>query len=89
MAGDQNHDDRPASEENDDGRSDLVRTYEKVGPYLQIGWSLAAAMTLGCLGGWWLDKKLGTTPWLLILGAVLGMVAGFVELYRVVSKLNK
>lgn len=32
--------------------------------------------------GRWLDGKLGTTPWLLVLGAFVGAFAGFYSMYR-------
>lgn len=33
-------------------------------------------------GGWWLDDWLGTSPWLLLAGALFGAVAAFYHLYR-------
>lgn len=45
--------------------------------YAQIGLELAAAVLLGFWGGWWLDKKLGTAPWLMLAGAAGGLAAGF------------
>ena len=44
-----------------------------------IAWALATLL-LGW-GGLALDERLGTGPLLLISGAVLGVVAGFVTLY--------
>jgi len=38
---------------------------------------------LGCLFGRWLDRKFGTTPWLMMVGSLLGIASGFKELYRV------
>jgi ATP synthase protein I len=37
--------------------------------------------------GWLLDRWLGTQPWLLISGIVLGAVAGFYQFIRLTSKL--
>jgi len=45
--------------------------------YAQIGLELAAAVLLGFWGGYQLDKKLGTAPWLMLAGAAAGMAAGF------------
>jgi F0F1-type ATP synthase assembly protein I len=45
--------------------------------HAQIGLELAAAVLVGFWGGWWLDAKLGTAPWLMLLGAGLGLAAGF------------
>jgi F0F1-type ATP synthase assembly protein I len=33
----------------------------------------------------WLDGRLGTSPWLTVTGLVLGMVAGFLEMWRLVD----
>ncbi|OGS13065.1 MAG: hypothetical protein A2234_09710 [Elusimicrobia bacterium RIFOXYA2_FULL_58_8] len=45
--------------------------------YAQIGLELAAGVLLGFWGGYWLDKKLGTLPWLTLAGAASGLTAGF------------
>ena len=52
--------------------------------YAQIGLELAGAVLLGFFGGFWLDKKLDTLPWLTLAGAVLGLAGGF---YRVAKEL--
>lgn len=52
--------------------------------YAQIGLELAVAVLAGFWGGWWLDKKLGTAPWLMLAGAAAGLAAGF---YAVARKL--
>lgn len=33
------------------------------------------------LGGWWLDGRLGTGPWLVIVAAVLGISGAAIKLY--------
>lgn len=81
-------DDGREPDREDDGLSDIARAYQRAAPYLHIGWTLAASVLLGTFGGWWLDKKLGTEPLLLIIGAVAGMAAGFIELIRTVSKIK-
>jgi ATP synthase protein I len=57
--------------------------------YLGLGMQLALTMGFFVTGGYFLDQWLGTTPWLLLAGAVLGIVAFFVQLFRVVTELNK
>jgi ATP synthase protein I len=47
----------------------------------------AAVVGMGLIG-WLLDRWLGTSPWLLVVGLVLGAVAGFYEFVRLTSKLN-
>lgn len=56
------------------------------------GFAYAAALTLVasvvsfCGLGWLLDKWLGTDPWLLIAGIVVGSAAGLFEFVRLSSK---
>ena len=56
------------------------------------GFAYAAALTLFvavasfCGLGWLLDKWLGTEPWLLIIGIILGSAAGLYEFVRLSSK---
>jgi len=40
---------------------------------------------IGMAGGYYADRWLGTTPWLMLLGLVLGIVAGFVSMLRSVK----
>ena len=50
--------------------------------------SLFAAVVGGLIVGWLLDRWLGTAPWLLVVGLVLGAAAGFYEFIRATSRLN-
>ena len=49
--------------------------------------SLFAAVVGGLIIGWLLDRWLGTRPWLLVAGVILGAAAGFYEFIRAASKL--
>lgn len=57
------------------------------------GVAYGAALTLFvsvislCGVGWVLDRWLGTTPYLLVVGIVLGAVIGFYQFIRLTSKL--
>jgi ATP synthase protein I len=48
--------------------------------------TLVASVVTFCGLGWFLDKWLGTDPWLLIAGIVLGSAAGLFEFVRLSSK---
>ena len=54
-----------------------------------VGTVLVVAIVLGYLGGSWVDGRMGSKPWGLISGVLLGSAAGFVQLFRVVKKLSK
>jgi len=34
--------------------------------------------------GYWLDGRLGTKPWLMVIGVILGMIAGLRRAYKVI-----
>ncbi len=52
-----------------------------VARYSGLGLQLALSVMLFLVGGRWLDGKLGTRPWLTLIGAFVGMAAGFYSLY--------
>jgi len=47
-----------------------------------VGLQFAASILLFLFLGMWLDKRLGTAPWLLIAGVFVGGSAGFWSMYR-------
>ena len=47
-----------------------------------VGLQFAGSIVLFLLVGMWLDRKLGTDPWLLIVGVFTGGTAGFWSMYR-------
>lgn len=51
--------------------------------------SLFAAVLVFLGLGWLLDRWLGTSPWLLVVGIVLGSVVGLYEFVRITSKLSE
>lgn len=60
------------------------------GVYGGVGFQLIGCIFAGVLGGNWLDEHWGTAPWLLLVGALLGIGIGFYNLFRIVTwKQNK
>lgn len=51
-----------------------------------VGFVIVAGVVTGYLLGSWLDRKFGTSPWLVVAGVLLGTVAGILELFRTVSR---
>ena len=49
--------------------------------------ALFSSVVAFCGVGWLLDRWLGTKPWLLVLGIVLGAVAGFYQFIRLTTQL--
>lgn len=58
----------------------------KTGFAYAAGITLFALVATFCGFGWLLDRWLGTDPWLLITGIVLGSAAGLFEFVRLSSK---
>jgi len=54
--------------------------------YAGAGMELAAAVSALCLAGYWFDRKFETSPWGLLIGAVIGIVGGLYNLIRPVLK---
>jgi ATP synthase protein I len=48
---------------------------------------LFSSVVAFCGAGWLLDRWLGTKPWLLVAGIILGAVAGFYQFIRLTAKL--
>ena len=68
-----------------EGFSSLADGYRKAAPYMAASSQLVISVGLFTALGWWLDKKLGhTVPWLLMVGAVVGMAGGFLSFFKTV-----
>ncbi len=48
-----------------------------------VGIQFPVAMALGYFWGKWMDGLFGTEPWLTIIFSILGIIAGFVNLFRI------
>ena len=53
-----------------------------VGEYAGLGIQFAASIVVFLYVGQWLDRKLGTAPWLLLAGVFLGAGGSFYSMYR-------
>ena len=63
-------------------------TNRKTGLAYAAALSLFAAVFSGLIVGWLFDRWLGTRPWLLVAGIILGAAAGFYEFILQTSKLS-
>jgi F0F1-type ATP synthase assembly protein I len=52
------------------------------GEYAGLGIQFAASIVVFLYLGQWLDRKLGTAPWLLLAGVFLGAGGSFYSMYR-------
>jgi ATP synthase protein I len=63
--------------------------WKALGELSAIGLTLVIATVIGLAGGYYLDRWLGTSPWLTLIGLVLGIAAGFVNLFRSVKRAER
>jgi ATP synthase protein I len=57
--------------------------------HANIGIEMMVSVLIGAFGGYGLDYLLNTKPWLMIVGFILGSVAGFRSLFQLLNKENK
>jgi len=63
------------------GLDDWMKALREMAPYLDLGWRLAgAAAGPPLIGHFLVDVWLGTTPWGLLSGCVLGIAAAVLQL---------
>jgi F0F1-type ATP synthase assembly protein I len=53
-----------------------------VAEFAGVGLQFAVSILLFVFLGQWLDRRLGTAPWLLLVGVFLGAGASFYSMYR-------
>ncbi|AGC41780.1 ATP synthase protein i [Myxococcus stipitatus DSM 14675] len=58
-------------------------------PYINAVWKLVGGAVVGVLGGYWLDRKLGSGPWLLVGLSFLGICVGFYGFLREMARLGR
>lgn len=59
------------------------RQYQQLLDASSIGLMFPIAMGLGYLWGWGMDKLFHTKPWLTIIFTAFGVIAAFINLFRV------
>ncbi|MCI0371931.1 MAG: AtpZ/AtpI family protein [candidate division NC10 bacterium] len=70
------------------GRPDR-RWVRQVGVLSGVGLTLVISTVLGLWGGYALDRWLGSAPWLMLVGLLLGIASGFVNLFRAAGLLGR
>lgn len=67
-------------------RADTVKI---LGQVSTVGLSFVLALVMGFGGGLWLDRQWGTSPWLSLLGFVVGLAAGVLNVVRVMKGISR
>ena len=65
------------------------RDIRQIGAYAAIPGLLLAGPLVGYVLGWWLDGKLGTSPYLTALGVLMGIVASGIEIFELIKKVSE
>jgi F0F1-type ATP synthase assembly protein I len=58
------------------------RSAPSASEFAGIGLQFALSIVLFVFAGEWVDSRLGTAPWFLIVGAFVGAGGGFYSMYR-------
>jgi F0F1-type ATP synthase assembly protein I len=67
----------------------VKQDWKAVGSYGTVGIEVVLSVVVGLFGGSWLDRKLGTGPWLTVVGVVYGIAAAARALYRAARRATK
>lgn len=59
-----------------------ARMIKMIGQLSTVGLAFVFALVLGFGAGYWLDQRLGSTPWLSLLGFAMGLAAGVLNVVR-------
>jgi F0F1-type ATP synthase assembly protein I len=68
---------------------DLKKTIKTLGFVSTVGLSMGIAIALGSLIGYYLDKWLDTSPWLLLVFLGFGIAAAFRNLYVMYKRIER
>ena len=60
-----------------------------LGRYMALGFQMVIVTALFAGIGYWLDKKFGTEPWLLVVFFFVGAAAGIVTVWRAFNEDSK
>ncbi len=60
--------------------------YRRLAELTSIGLMLPSSIAVGLFMGYFLDRWLGTHPWLLLVFTVLGIASGLISLLRALKK---
>ncbi|MCA1558806.1 MAG: AtpZ/AtpI family protein [Acidobacteria bacterium] len=64
-------------------------TMRVIGALSTVGISIVLAIVIGAACGYYLDRWLGTGPWLFLLFVVFGIAAGIINVYRTAGRFLK
>jgi len=78
-----------AATQHDDGDDNNRELWSAAANYSYLGIFFGVALVIGVWSGMWLDHRLHTKPWFMVVGMFLGIAGGFTELVRVARLLKR
>lgn len=69
--------------------SDFARVLREAAPYLGLGTALATTVGFSFALGFWLDRLVGTKPFLALAFGSVGVVIALVQFVRMASNLGR
>lgn len=70
-------------------KEDTKKALKLVGLASTLGLTIVIATFIGLAVGLWLDRVFNTSPWLTVIFLILGIIAGFRNFYRFMTKRSK
>jgi ATP synthase protein I len=67
-------------------RARRIQAVKTIGALSTVGLSFVLAIVIGVAAGYYLDRRLGTSPWLFLLGFAFGLAAGVLNVVRISKK---
>ncbi len=67
----------------------MRKTVGPIAVIIQLGAVVVTTTLLPLFIGLWLDLHLRTTPWIMLVGMLVGVVSSTVVVYRVITSLYK
>ena len=67
----------------------VKQDWKGIGQYGTVGLELVLSVLLGLFAGQFLDKRLHTAPWLMLVGLSYGIAAGVRGLYRAAKRATR
>lgn len=73
----------------DDRRRRTAASLRRIADASSLGLAFPIAMAIGYFWGRWLDRLLGTAPWLTVVFSIFGVAGGFVNAFRVAVRIGR
>jgi len=70
-------------------KEDTRQALKLVGLASTLGLTIVIATFIGLALGLWLDRVFNTSPWLTVIFLILGIIAGFRNFYRFMTRRAK